>query len=206
MCFSYRVVIGMKNCEPLVKIHTDPSYMIPGTLVPVTLPNDFQTIADWHDGNLIRIGGNLHNLMQTADAGDLLLVADGNGHFIFPEFQPAIDGMMATVRLLEYLAHRALPISAIADYLPVFHTAKNTARCPADSKGMVMRRLNERYATEVVDSKNGIKVEFNQQEWVHIAPDPDQPHFTITAEAAETERAEEVVREFCQEIERILAQ
>ena len=69
-----------------------------------------------------------------------------------------------------------------------------------------MRRLNEHYAKEVADNRNGIKVEFNQQEWVHIAPDPDQPQFAITAEATQTERAEELVLEFCQEIERLLAQ
>ena len=91
--------------------------------VPVTMPNSFDTIARWHDAGLIRIRKNLRSLMSVAQHAGILLVIDGHGNFIFPDFQPAVDGMMASVRLLEFLAmprhadERGCRISAAGAYV-----------------------------------------------------------------------------------------
>ena len=73
--------------------------------------------------------------MHTASYVGVLLIADGAGSFIFPGFQPAVDGMMATVRLLEYLAIRKMPVSEIVAYLPKFRIAKEPVDCPVGSQG-----------------------------------------------------------------------
>ena len=95
-------------------------YAYPGRsiAVPVTMPSAFDTIAQWHEAGLIRIRRNLRSLMSVAEHAGILLVIDGSGNFIFPDFQPAVDGMMAGVRLLEFLAVRELNMSDVVDYLP----------------------------------------------------------------------------------------
>jgi mannose-1-phosphate guanylyltransferase/phosphomannomutase len=136
---------------------------------------------------------------------------DGNGNFLFPAFQPAVDGMMAAAKLLEYLAHyradtsrRQTHISEIVEYLPKFYVAETRAYCNTGSKGAIMRVLNEQYGPRDGDYGEGIKITLAHGEWVHITPDPDYPYFTIIAEAGNTQRATDLVEEHRLRIEQLL--
>src|SRR5690606_20640763 len=151
-------------------------------VVPTTMPNSFDTIAEWRRGKVVRVSENLQSLMQAATAPGVLLAADGTGNFIWPEFQPVVDGMMAAAKLLEHLAKYRMRISDVVNYLPAFHLAKQRAACPNEAKGTIMRRLNEQYGMRAVEHVEGIKLVLGEREWVHIAPDPELPHFTIIAE------------------------
>ena len=177
---------------------------------PVTMPNSIETIAGWRGGRVVRVSNNLQNIIDIAANASFLIGADGNGNFIFPAFQPAVDGMMAAAKLLEYLAHyrtrnnTPTQLSEIAAYLPQFHMADVRAHCSTDSKGAIMRLLNEEYGPRDGDSGGGIKITLSDSEWVHITPDPDNPYFTIVAEAGSTERASELTEEYRAHIETLL--
>lgn len=180
-------------------------------LAPVTLPNSIAAIASWHYGHALRISNNLQIIMEAANQPNILMGIDGNGNFIFPAFQPAVDGMMAAAKLLEYLAHfRAKEthtqkhLSEIVAYLPQFHLADARAYCTTGSKGAIMRLLNEQYGPRDGDYGEGIKVTLSDCEWVHITPDPDFPYFTIVAEAADAQRASDLVEEYRIHIEELL--
>ncbi len=172
--------------------------------VSLTLPNSFDEIAARHGSRLLRIGLNLPNLLQTIEDEDLLLIVDGEGDFVFPEFQLAVDGVMACARLLQYLAQREESVSAIVAHLPQAYLAKQRIDCPADDKGRVMRKLNERFVSHRVDTTDGIKVWLDSQEWIHFALDPDLPFISLTAEAAGDERVEQLVQEYNVEIQHML--
>jgi mannose-1-phosphate guanylyltransferase/phosphomannomutase len=169
-------------------------------VVPITMPNAFDTIAGWRESRLVRISDNLQSLMQAAAGPDVLLAADGNGNFIFPAFQPVVDGMMAAAKLLEYLAKYKLRVSEVVNYLPAFHLAKLRANCSTDAKGMVMRRFNEeagsRESGRAGEHVEGIRISLPDQEWVHIAPDPELPHFTVIAEGNDDSRALQLAEEY----------
>jgi mannose-1-phosphate guanylyltransferase/phosphomannomutase len=180
-------------------------------LAPVTSPNSLETIAGWHNGHALRVSNNLQSLMESANTSNVLMAVDGNGNFIFPAFQPAVDGMMAAAKLLEYLAHfRTDPnraqehISEIVAYLPKFYLAEARAHCSTGSKGVIMRLLNEQYGPRDGDYGEGIKITLSACEWVHITPDPDYPYFTIVAEGCDAQRASELVEEYRIHIEELL--
>jgi mannose-1-phosphate guanylyltransferase/phosphomannomutase len=183
-------------------------YAHPGrpVAVPITMPSAFDTIANWHGARLFRIPQSLHGPMHTASYVGVLLIADGNGSFIFPGFQPVVDGMMAIVRLLEYLAIRRLPVSEIVAYLPKFHLAREIVECPWDAKGTVMRMLSSRHVKRQVDKIDGLKVHLDNGEWVHLSPSPDKPRFEVLAEGQNKARAQALADEYRQMIEEILQQ
>ena len=164
--------------------------------VPIAMSNAFDQIIAWHDGGLIRIRRHLHSLMQAAGNAGILLVTDGAGNFIFPDFQPAVDGMMAAVRLLEYLVVRQLPVSEVVAYLPTIHMAKESVDCPWAKKGKVMRRLSESHQGDHVEKIDGIKIHLEDDEWVHIAPNPDKACFELSAEAEDVGRAQALIGEY----------
>jgi mannose-1-phosphate guanylyltransferase/phosphomannomutase len=164
--------------------------------VSITMPNAFDQIARKHNAHIFRTAQNLHSPMHTANFAGILLIADGTGSFIYPAFQPAVDGMTATVRLLEYLAVRNLPLSKVVAELPPFHLVREAVECPWEMKGVVMRLLINRTAHGPVEKIDGIKIKLNDAEWVHVSPNPDKPRFEIVAEGATPARAAELAAEY----------
>jgi mannose-1-phosphate guanylyltransferase/phosphomannomutase len=171
--------------------------------VPIHMPNAFDTIAGWHDAPLTRIGQSMLSLMNAANERNQLLVCDGTGNFIFPDFLPAVDGMMATVRLLQYLALRNMSVSEIVRYLPPIQMAKGSIHCPWDLKGSVMRQLHEQFKNNHVETIDGIKIHSPNGSWVHISPHPDRPTFEVVTEANAKQVAEEMVQQAIQQVERL---
>ena len=171
-------------------------YANPGAAValPAVLPQAFETVVNRYDGQIVFTQNELRDLMRAAHE-DVLFATDGAGHFIFPDLQPVSDGLLATVRLLEYLGLRQAPVSEIVADLPSFFMAHHRVDCPWESKGTVMRLLNQSYQGDGVVTIDGLKIHFGAEEWVHIGPNPEQPLFEIRAEAADPERATALVKE-----------
>ena len=107
-------------------------YAQPGAsvAVPITMPDGFEKIAEWHEGRIVRIGQQMTNMAQAANEPGAILICDGTGNFVLPDFMAAIDGLMATVRLLQFLAIRAIPASEIVNYLPPMHIAAAASSAP----------------------------------------------------------------------------
>lgn len=172
-------------------------YAQPGqpVAVPITMPNAFDVIARWHDAPIHRIGQSTHAMMTAATQPNIRLVCDGTGNFIFPDFLPAVDGMMATVRLLEYLAIRAMPVSEVVRYLPPMQMARGSLYCPWEVKAAVMRQLHETHKGNRVEAVDGIKVHLTDGAWVHYSPHQDKPSIEVVVEAASRVLADEILQQ-----------
>ena len=181
-------------------------YANPGQSVAalITLPHAFDTIAEWHESKLFRIGSNMHQFMLAAQDDGILMAIDGTGNYVWPHFHPTVDGMMTTARLLEFMALRELPLSEVVAYLPPMHVARQSTPCPWDDKGRLMRLLNTRYKDHNVETIDGLKIHINEDEWVHLSPNQDKPQFEVLAEATTDERARELADEYRQQIEEFL--
>ena len=171
-------------------------YANPGAKVvlPAVLPRAFETVVNRYGGQIVYTQNDLRDLMRAASE-DVLLATDGAGHFIFPDLQPVSDGLLATVRLLEYLGLRQAAVSEIVAGLPMFFMAHHRVDCPWETKGTVMRLLNQSYQGDGVVTIDGLKIHLGAEEWVHIGPNPERPLFEIRAEAGDPERATALVKE-----------
>lgn len=161
-----------------------------GTIaVPVSAPRIFDRIAEHHSGNVIRTRVDPQDLMDTATREHVIFAGDEAGNYIFPEFQPAIDGLMAVAKLLEFLATQNTTLSEVVDSLPEYHIAKRRVSCPWEVKGRVMRRLNDEYRDRCESQIDGVKIGLGNGDWVLILPDPDKPLFRVYAESGSEEQA-----------------
>lgn len=158
--------------------------------VPVNLSSVVDRIATRHGGSILRTQVDQASLMQAAVSSDVIMAADGTGVFIFPDFQPVADAMMAAVRLLEHLAYHETRLSEVIASLPEFHLCAEQVECPWENKGAVMRLLHQEFADANIQIVDGIKVFLGEDEWVLIHPDPDRPLFHVTAEARTDERTQ----------------
>ncbi len=173
-----------------------------GTIVvPVHLPSVFEEIAARHNGRVLRCKADSHDLMDTATQEGVIMATDGSGNFVFPHFQPVIDGLMATVKLLEFLATQNTTMEEVVGDLPPFHTSHREITCPWEEKGTVMRLLNQKYKDRRAELIDGIKILLGEGEWVLILPDPDYPRFHIYAEAPNEIEAQELADRYVRIVE-----
>lgn len=155
-----------------------------GTIVvPVHMPGIFEQIAARHGGQVLRCKMDSHDLMITSAREGVIMAADGVGSFVFPQFQAAIDGLMAVAKLLEFLATQQTNLADVVAGLPPFHISHREVSCPWEAKGTVMRLLNQQYKDRRADLIDGIKILLGEGEWVLVLPDPDYPKFHVYAEA-----------------------
>ncbi len=162
--------------------------------VPVSMPSVFERIAAQYGGRVVRTKVNLPALMQAANNNNgLLMATDGNGSFIWPGFQPVVDGMMTVAKLLELMTLQQTDLlQAMAD-VPSYHLAQSQVNCPWESKGKVMRLLSQQYKDRLGEQIDGVKINLAEGEWILVLPDADYPLFHIFAEAQSDDEAVSLV-------------
>jgi mannose-1-phosphate guanylyltransferase/phosphomannomutase len=183
-------------------------------VVPLTAPLALDALASEYGGRLRRVPVSAQAQMRAAEAGAEApaLVGDGEGSYIFPDFHPGFDGMMAVARLLQYLGVVEQRFSEVLAAVPPYHLASAVASCPWDAKGRVMRGLHERASLESAagGESNGALAEqiegvrFGQDgEWAVVLPDPDKPLFHVYAEAGSAGAAEALAGRYVELVKRL---
>ena len=162
---------------------------------PVTAPSALQHIAKRYDGHIQHTKVLPHALMTAAGREGVVLVGDGHGGFVFPEFQPAFDGMLAIAKLLELLATFEMRLSEVVDDLPAYYMSSTRVNCPWEHKGKVMRILSEQYRERRAKPIDGIKIDLGK-EWVLVLPDADSPLFHVVAESVSNEQAQALAEKY----------
>jgi mannose-1-phosphate guanylyltransferase/phosphomannomutase len=140
--------------------------------------------------------------------GDRLSFAGGmNYELIFPEFQPAFDGIYATAKIMELLAAEHRKLSELVDMLPTWHVAGRVVPCPWDRKGAVMRSLHDEAAhggNGKVETLDGIRLQ-RAGGWVLVLPDASEASVNIWAEGGTDEQASHYADEIAERVRAIAA-
>ncbi len=177
----------------------------PGSVisVPINLPGIFEKISAKYQGEVLRTETH-GDALKTACADKVIMVSDGRGKFIFPDFQCAADGLMALAKILEFLATQKTSLREVVDNLPPYYMAERKVSCVWEAKAKVMRLINEKFETNKDQQVlHGVRLTFEADRWVFLAPDPEQPCFRITAEAGSQPQAENLADEYAQIVEKI---
>ncbi len=162
---------------------------------PVTAPSALQHIAKRYDGNIMHTKVLRHAMMTAAGREGVVMVGDGLGGFVFPDLQPAFDGMLAIAKLLELLATFQTRLSEVVDDLPAYYLSSTRVTCPWEHKGKVMRILSEQYRERRAKPIDGIKIDLGK-EWVLVLPDADRPLFHVVAESVSSDQAQALAEKY----------
>jgi len=189
-----RVLDGMKMLAVMTSLllRKHPN----GTVAaPVSAPSALQHIAKRYDGNILQTKVLAHAMMTAANREGVVLVGDGAGGFVLPVLQPAFDGLLTIVKLLELLATFDMRLSNVVDDLPAYYMSRTVVNCPWEHKGKVMRILSEQYRDRRSKPIDGIKIDLGK-EWVLVLPDADRPLFHIVAESVSNEQAQALAEKY----------
>jgi mannose-1-phosphate guanylyltransferase / phosphomannomutase len=177
--------------------------------LPLTVPSVVDRIAAENGATIVRTPSDRRSLMSLAEReGATLALAGGmNYELIFPEFQPAFDGIYATAKIMELLAAEHRKLSELVDMIPPWHIAGRVVPCPWDRKGAVMRSLHDE-ATHggngKVETLDGIRLP-RDGGWVLVLPDATEASVNIWAEGATDQQAAHYADEIAGRITAIAA-
>ncbi|HLJ81459.1 MAG TPA: nucleotidyl transferase, partial [Ktedonobacterales bacterium] len=157
--------------------------------VPVTAPSVVEKVAERQKGKVVYTKVMPQALATAATSPGMVLVGDGAGGFVFPEFHPAFDGMYAMMKLLEALARFDTRLSEVVSQLPPYFLIRTQVNCPWEYKGKVMRILSEQYRERREEPIDGVKIDLGE-EWVLVLPDADRPLFHVLAESRSRDAAQ----------------
>ncbi len=168
-----------------------------GTIaVPVYAPSIFEEIAAKYGAEIVRTRFNAYALMTAALRSGVVLAGDGQGSFIFPQFQPAADGLFAVAKLIEFTTLQKRRFTEAVKQLPHYAWASTRVPCRWEDKGRVMRILNEQYRDNSAKQVDGVKIDLGNSEWALILPDADRPLFHVIAEADSDAEARQLVDKY----------
>lgn len=177
--------------------------------LPLTVPSVVEGIARENGATIVRTPSDRRSLMSLAEKeGAALALAGGmNYELIFPEFQPAFDGIYATAKIMELLAAEHRKLSELVDMIPPWHIAGRVVPCPWDRKGAVMRSLHDE-ATHggngKVETLDGIRLP-RAGGWVLVLPDATEASVNVWAEGGSDEQAAHYADEIAGRVSAIAA-
>ena len=160
--------------------------------MPLTVPSVIEEIARDNGASVVRTRSDRRSLMALAENDPGIAFAGGmNYELIFPEFQPAFDGIYASAKIMELLAGEHRKLSELVDMLPDWHIAGRVVPCPWDRKGAVMRSLHDEEShggNGKVDTLDGVRLT-RDGGWVLVLPDATDASVNIWAEGHSDDQA-----------------
>ena len=178
------------------------STAFPRIAVPVATSRAAEEIVRRHGGHVIWTRISASALMGAAESQGVVFAGAEGGGYMFPEFLAAYDGMMSLAKLLEMLSRQQVTLADVLDQLPSSHIAEREVPTAWEAKGTLMRRLLERVNAGEADTTDGVKVH-RGEDWVLVAPHPQEPIVRVWAEAGTDEEAEALAGEFVALVEEL---
>mgnify|MGYP000896152117 FL=1 len=170
--------------------------------IPVTASRVIDQMADEYHRSVIRTQTSPRSQMERLAEQKIFDDSGGSGG---PSFQPTFDALISLAKILEVMTRDSLTLGQLVDMIPPIHMSKQTADCPWQSKGLVMRSLIEEHSNDAVEMIDGLKV-FHDNDWVLVLPDSDQPVFQVYSEASSQEEADALAELYLGRIERLQTQ
>lgn len=163
--------------------------------VPVAAPSVVEQLASEKGCTVQRTKSSERAMIEASLSSEVLLAASVHGHFAFPRFQNAFDGMFAIAKTVELAAARGLPLSKVLAELPLRCYLETTIPCVWEMKGAVMRKMSEDSLDREASFIDGIKIS-RGEDWVLVVPDQVQPFIRVVVEAKKDEHARQLLEEY----------
>ncbi len=168
--------------------------------VPVSVTSQVEAIASSFGNEVIRTKVSRSDLMKASLDKEVMFAGAGSGGFIFPAFLPTYDAMVSTAMLMDMLSLSEKPLSQHVDELPPVHLLSEEIPASWEQKGLIMRRLIEETSEGRMELVDGMKVFIDENAWILVLPDPDEPSLHLICEAEDDTRAALIIGEFTKKI------
>ncbi|MFB5630392.1 MAG: phosphoglucosamine mutase [Nitrosopumilaceae archaeon] len=131
-----------------------------------------------------------------------LIGFEENGGFMFGKHNQVRDGAMTMVLVLDLLAKTNKTMSELISDLPPSFTTKTKLTCSKEDVQKIIKGLKEEYPNS--DTTDGIKITFDEQNWVMVRPSGTEPIIRVYAEGNSQEKLDKLIFEHVKKIKSFL--
>ncbi|MFN2590987.1 MAG: sugar phosphate nucleotidyltransferase [Actinomycetota bacterium] len=176
----------------------------PRVALPVSATREAARIVRDRGGDVVWTRISPADITHAADSAGVVFAGGVGGGYVFPQFMPALDGVMSLAKILELTARLDTSLADVVDQLPEFHVTRLEVPVPWEAKGTVMRRLIERFEDDSVQTVDGVKT-YRGRDWALIVPHPLEPVVRVWAESDTADGAGMLAMEMASLVEEVRA-
>ena len=132
-----------------------------------------------------------------------LLGFEENGGFMYGRHNHVRDGGMALALMLELLSISNKNMNQEVEILPVSFTTKEKISCSKEDANRIISELLDEFQDS--DTTDGIKIVFDQKNWIMIRASGTEPIIRIYGESDSQKNLEVLMKKYLQKIQSILA-
>ena len=119
-----------------------------------------------------------------------VLGGEGNGGVIDPRVALVRDSFVGMALVLDAMAARRLPVSALADELPQYAIHKTAITVPAERMAAGLDAVERRLGDAEIDRLDGLRLDWPNGAWLLVRPSNTEPIVRAIAEAPTAEQAQ----------------
>jgi len=152
-------------------------------------------VAARYKSTVIRTKVGEANVAAAMKAANCVLGGEGNGGVIDPRTCHTRDSLTGMALVLELLALKRKPISAVASELPAYAITKKKFNCQRGKVTRILSAVKGAAAGARINELDGIRLDWPDR-WVHVRPSNTEPAVRVIAEAPSAADADALCDKF----------
>lgn len=123
-----------------------------------------------------------------------IIGGEGNGGIIYPKINTARDSFTGIALVLELLAERNQTISEVIETFPRYFMKKDKWKITTNLDELYSK-LKIHYKNAKINEEDGLRLDFEDNTWIHIRPSNTEPIIRLYGEANEETRIDSIFKE-----------
>ncbi len=144
------------------------------------------------------------NVVEKMKETNAVIGGEGNGGVIYPESHYGRDALVGIGLFLTHLAKSGLTALELRGEYPDYFISKNKIEL---EKGMdvdgILKEIAETYSSNEIDTQDGVKIYFENGEWVHLRKSNTEPIIRIYSESTNEESANKLAQSIMEKINQL---
>lgn len=161
-----------------------------------------ETLAEKTKSTVIRTKVGSVEVSRKMVPQKALIGFEENGGFMYGKHNQVRDGCMTLALALVLLASRDSTMTEELDKIPRTYTTKDKVSCTKEQAKKVIAALKKEHNN--YDTKDGIKIIFDEKNWVMVRPSGTEPIARIYAEADSESKLEQTMSKYLKRITSML--
>lgn len=161
-----------------------------------------EKIAEKNSSTVIRTKVGSVEVSREMVLTNAIIGFEENGGFMYGLHNYVRDGAMTTALMLDLLANSTLNLSDEVATLPKTFTKKDKVQCTKEESSKIIDTLKK--TNYRVDETDGVKIIFNESNWVMVRQSGTEPIIRIYAESDSQEKLDDLLTEYKEKIKSIL--
>ncbi|MCM2339058.1 MAG: hypothetical protein NDI62_01210 [Burkholderiales bacterium] len=124
-----------------------------------------------------------------------IIGGEGNGGVIYPTINTARDSFVGLSLVLELLAERNQTISEAISLLPKYFIKKDKWSIKDTNLNDIYIKLKSKFPTAKIDEQDGLRLDFDNNSWIHLRPSNTEPIIRLFGEAEDEDTIESLFNE-----------